>query len=437
MCIRQHEVAADVLRIGDVIHTIGKVAAVLDPWDKPLCLERVWCLYEIAQTVSAEAESTQQRYRRGSAFVSMRRPNDGEQPVRLRRTITETVTETAPPQAALPQLQLPASASLQAATPSDVGVSSRSASRCKDSAELESARTPSQGLEGTEPRSAHGRRRHVPPEEKPVQLFLTMSKSERLKLAHAARTSRSQIERALTRFDCRTAGASVEADRQMILSFIAEMFAVDEPPRRDELRASKPAAASIGSESPTRVRRLKQWKGSATASPTASPTGWSLVRQGALNELAAGADGVAPSRALDSVETPVEAPLAEVTRDRLQPFVGDAKYWHGSPWPRVRTGASRTATAPARSQPRRRHRCARRSPSGTSPVLRPPRPSSRAPTSTAWPLRSASTPTRSRPPRVSAPTPASTSASGWRSARRSRRSRTSTWATDRSRWLFI
>jgi hypothetical protein len=53
-----------------------------------------------------------------------------------------------------------------------------------------------------------------------------MAPRERLRLVHAARTiSRAQIERALTGFDCRTAGASVEADRARILAHIAAKFA--------------------------------------------------------------------------------------------------------------------------------------------------------------------------------------------------------------------
>jgi hypothetical protein len=47
--IRQHEVALDVKHIGAIERWIGRVAMVLDPWDKPLCLTRVWCLYEVAQ----------------------------------------------------------------------------------------------------------------------------------------------------------------------------------------------------------------------------------------------------------------------------------------------------------------------------------------------------------------------------------------------------
>jgi hypothetical protein len=67
-----------------------------------------------------------------------------------------------------------------------------------------------------------------------LQLFLTMSPDERLKLVQAARSSQSQIEHALTRFDCRTAKASVEADRQMILQYIAAKFA---PPAGDDAYA--------------------------------------------------------------------------------------------------------------------------------------------------------------------------------------------------------
>lgn len=58
----------------------------------------------------------------------------------------------------------------------------------------------------------------------PARLLLTMSPDERLKLVQAARSSHKQLERALTHFDCRTAKASVEADRQMIIGYIATKY---------------------------------------------------------------------------------------------------------------------------------------------------------------------------------------------------------------------
>lgn len=42
LCIRQHAVQEQVHHIGAVIARIGHVVMVLDPWDKPVCLSRVW-----------------------------------------------------------------------------------------------------------------------------------------------------------------------------------------------------------------------------------------------------------------------------------------------------------------------------------------------------------------------------------------------------------
>jgi hypothetical protein len=44
-CIRQDEIEADVLHIDAIERAIGFVVMVLDPWDKPLCLTRVWCAH--------------------------------------------------------------------------------------------------------------------------------------------------------------------------------------------------------------------------------------------------------------------------------------------------------------------------------------------------------------------------------------------------------
>ena len=82
-----------------------------------------------------------------------------------------------------------------------------------------------------------------------VELALTMSREERLRLAMAARTNRSQVERALTRFDCRTANASVEADRLSILTYIADTF----KDKRPQARRKRNSAES--SDSPPRARR--------------------------------------------------------------------------------------------------------------------------------------------------------------------------------------
>lgn len=37
----------DVISIGDVVRLTGAVIVVLDPWDKPVCLTRAWCLFEM------------------------------------------------------------------------------------------------------------------------------------------------------------------------------------------------------------------------------------------------------------------------------------------------------------------------------------------------------------------------------------------------------
>jgi len=53
--IRQNTVAQDVVKIGAIIERIGHVVMVLDPWDKPVALQRVWCLYEVVHAVSPVA----------------------------------------------------------------------------------------------------------------------------------------------------------------------------------------------------------------------------------------------------------------------------------------------------------------------------------------------------------------------------------------------
>jgi len=55
MCIRQHEVEADVSHISEIETKIGRVVMVLDPWDKPACLSRVWCLYEVVHCAVGSA----------------------------------------------------------------------------------------------------------------------------------------------------------------------------------------------------------------------------------------------------------------------------------------------------------------------------------------------------------------------------------------------
>jgi len=54
MCtIRQHDVSAEVPFISNVMRELGDALVVLDPWDKPVCLSRVWCLFEVAHCTLA------------------------------------------------------------------------------------------------------------------------------------------------------------------------------------------------------------------------------------------------------------------------------------------------------------------------------------------------------------------------------------------------
>ncbi|KAJ1630210.1 hypothetical protein T492DRAFT_1004805 [Pavlovales sp. CCMP2436] len=55
-CIRQHSIVEEVKSIGLVERSIGKVLLVLDPWDAPLSLKRVWCLYEVGLAARSAGE---------------------------------------------------------------------------------------------------------------------------------------------------------------------------------------------------------------------------------------------------------------------------------------------------------------------------------------------------------------------------------------------
>jgi len=46
--VRQYAQNEDMLAIPAIIKSIRNVIVVLDPWDKPLSLQRAWCLLEIA-----------------------------------------------------------------------------------------------------------------------------------------------------------------------------------------------------------------------------------------------------------------------------------------------------------------------------------------------------------------------------------------------------
>ncbi|KAG8471000.1 hypothetical protein KFE25_009421 [Diacronema lutheri] len=231
MSIRQSDVASDVQRIGDVIAHIGRVALVLDPWDRPLCLTRVWCLFEIAQCAAslfAKDAEDDDRSKRGWARArrvsALRLQNTGRVPSGELATLTDTVCKESP-----------------TTTPALSPAAPRSR-RVSDTHAVDVQRVAEQAFDGMPELQA----RSVPV----VELALTMSREERLRLAMAARTNRSQVERALTRFDCRTANASVEADRLSILTYIADTFKDKHP------QARRKRTSAESNDSPPRARRL-------------------------------------------------------------------------------------------------------------------------------------------------------------------------------------
>mmetsp|Transcript_9676 Transcript_9676/g.25040 ORF Transcript_9676/g.25040 Transcript_9676/m.25040 type:complete len:358 (-) Transcript_9676:58-1131(-) len=54
--VRQHSVDTEIGLIGLVEQRIGRVVMVLDPWDKPVCLTRVWCLFELVHSLQPSVE---------------------------------------------------------------------------------------------------------------------------------------------------------------------------------------------------------------------------------------------------------------------------------------------------------------------------------------------------------------------------------------------
>ncbi|KAG8471001.1 hypothetical protein KFE25_009422 [Diacronema lutheri] len=229
MSIRQSDVASDVQRIGDVIAHIGQVALVLDPWDRPLCLTRVWCLFEIAQCAAslfakdAEDDDRSKRSWARARTLAMRLHAKGRVPSGELANTTDSGGD-----GSLSSTPNPSPAALRWRSVSDTHA-------------VEGQRAAEQAPGGTpEPQA---------PSLPVVELALTMSREERLRLAMAARTNRSQVERALTRFDCRTANASVEADRLSILTYIADTF----KDKRPQARRKRNSAES--SDSPPRARR--------------------------------------------------------------------------------------------------------------------------------------------------------------------------------------
>jgi len=53
MCVRQHDIARDLRWISHLVQWAGCVFMVLDPWYDPVCLKRMWCLYELAMCDSS------------------------------------------------------------------------------------------------------------------------------------------------------------------------------------------------------------------------------------------------------------------------------------------------------------------------------------------------------------------------------------------------
>ena len=49
--IRQHDLEADIVQVAPVEQAIGSVVLVLDPWDRPVSLTRIWCLFELLQSL--------------------------------------------------------------------------------------------------------------------------------------------------------------------------------------------------------------------------------------------------------------------------------------------------------------------------------------------------------------------------------------------------
>jgi hypothetical protein len=54
--IRQHSLQAEIGHIGQVEANLGHVVVVIDPWDEPVCLSRVWVLYEILHSLHPGCE---------------------------------------------------------------------------------------------------------------------------------------------------------------------------------------------------------------------------------------------------------------------------------------------------------------------------------------------------------------------------------------------
>jgi len=61
MCVNQHDAEAQpqefwTKSFKSAVGRIGTVLLVLAPWDKPIPLTRIWCLFEVASAIEAKAE---------------------------------------------------------------------------------------------------------------------------------------------------------------------------------------------------------------------------------------------------------------------------------------------------------------------------------------------------------------------------------------------
>lgn len=53
--LRQHAINTEVVHIAAIERQVGLVVLVVDPWDKPVALTRVWCIYEMVHALDDSA----------------------------------------------------------------------------------------------------------------------------------------------------------------------------------------------------------------------------------------------------------------------------------------------------------------------------------------------------------------------------------------------
>jgi len=201
--IRQRDIATDVIHIGAIIRHVGRMVSVIEPWDRPVCLQRVWCLYEMMHGHLALRE----RLGSGPQVAHSTRTTALSKGSKLACHTTETGRHSA----GLPRREL---SSLLGEDTDD----------CSASVSAQAPRVPP---------SAPVPRRHAlsmpPPRASAAaamrQFGLTMPPSERDAFQRALETDSARVVRALTSFDAREAQASVHEDRERILELIASRFA--------------------------------------------------------------------------------------------------------------------------------------------------------------------------------------------------------------------